>query len=681
MSENEELQAYARNIQQDVIARADAAEDGALRAEAFTELMIECLAEASEIDDGTPCDFEGRGMRCSGYYVSEDNDRLDLFLSLPRLDGMAASVPKSEIDTAFKRLSTFLAKALAGLHKGMEEALDRYDMCRSIWDARNDLSHVRLFVITDGLATIDRIENEMVGGIEVSSHLWDLKRLQRADSSGSSREPIRIDFAKVSARPIRCIVSSPPDSGYRCLLTMLPGDLLVELYRQFGPRLLERNVRSFLQLKGKVNQGIRKTIIDEPQMFLAFNNGLSVTAAGLTIRDNGDGTADLLAADDFQIVNGGQTTGSIFRASRKDKADASRLQVPVKITEILSDGDIEDIAPRISQSANNQNKVNMADFSSNHPFHRAMQALSRSVWAPAAAGAQRQTRWFFERARGQYHDALAQNRTPTERKAWEAIHPRRQLVTKTDLAKYEQSWSQLPQIVSRHGQKCYLDFMDRLEKRGSFIPDEAYFRHAMARAILFKQTERIVSRHKFGGYRANVVTYAIAWLSHHTAKRIDFDSIWSAQDISPALAAFLEILTIHAHDHVATPPGGQNVTEWCKKDACWEGFRDFALAIPAALEAELVTRERVNGSASAHALEEHASADEAELIARVSAVSAETWFGLSAWAKDTQTLQSWQRGLSFSLGKLARAGRAPTRRQAVQGEAIIIEARSLGFKG
>ena len=681
MNETQELQAFARNIQQDVIARADAAEDGALRAEAFTELMIESLAGASEIDDGTPCDFEGRGMRCSGYYLSEDSDRLDLFLSLPRLDGLAASVPKSDIDAAFKRLSAFLAKALTGLHKGMEEALDRYDMCRSIWDARADLSHVRLFVITDGLATIDRIENEMIGAIEVSSHLWDLRRLQRADSSGSSREPIRIDFVKTCPAPIRCIVSSPPESGYRCLLTMLPGDLLVELYRQFGPRLLERNVRSFLQLKGKVNQGIRKTIIDEPQMFLAFNNGLSVTATGLTISDNGDGTADLLAADDFQIVNGGQTTGSIFRASRKDKADASRLQVPVKITEILSDGDIEDIAPRISQAANNQNKVNMADFSSNHAFHRAMQALSRSVWAPPAAGLQRQSRWFFERARGQYHDALAQNRTPAERKAWEAIHPRRQMVTKTDLAKLEHSWSQLPQMVSRGGQKCYLDFMDRLEKRGVFLPDESYFHHAMARAILFKQTERIVSRHKFGGYRANIVTYSIAWLSHHTAKRIDLDAIWAAQDISPALATFLETLTVHAHDHVTSPPNGQNVTEWCKKDASWEKFRDSALAIPSALDTELLTRERTNASASAHAIEEHASADEAELIARVGAVPSETWFGLSAWAKDTQTLQSWQRGLAFSLGKLGRAGRMPTRRQAVQGDAIIVEARSLGFKG
>jgi hypothetical protein len=680
VAEADELQAYAVNILQDVIARADAAEDGALRAEAFAELMFEHLVDAGEIDDGIGCPVEGRGIRCSGYFLSEDNDRLDLFLVVPRLDGVAGTVAKADIDTAFKRVGTYLEKALGGLHREREEALSGYDMTRAIWEAREELSHVRLFVITDGLATIDQIESQMIGSIEVSSHLWDLRRLHRAMSSGSSREPIHVDFPKLGAT-LRCVIATPPGGGYRCLLTMIPGNILVEMYRQHGPRLLERNVRCFLQLKGKVNQGIRKTIIDEPQMFLAFNNGLSVTATGLHIEDHGDGTAKLVSADDFQIVNGGQTTGSIFRAWRKDKVDASQLQVPVKITEILSDGDIEEIAPRISQSANNQNKVNMADFSSNHPFHRRMQELSRSIWAPPSGGMQRQSRWFYERARGQYHDAIAENHTEAERRKWELIHPRNQLVTKTDLAKYEHSWSQLPHIVSRGGQKCYLDFMDVLDQRGVFEPDERYFERCVARAILFRQSERIVSRQKFGGYRANIVTYLLAWLSHHTAKRVDLDSIWSAQELSGPLATFIEVLSIHAHAHVTTPPGGQNVTEWCKKEACWERFRDTLIEIPADVEAGLLSRDKAHTGRSTSVLEEQASEAESEQVARVSAIPSQTWFDLAAWAKDTQSLQAWQRSLAFSLGRLAGNGKKPSRKQAMHGEKIIAEARALGFRG
>jgi hypothetical protein len=680
MAEIDDLRIYAVNILQDVIARADAAEDGAMRAEAFAELMFEHLADAGEIDDGISCSFEGRGLRCSGYFLSEDNDRLDLFLVLPRLDGAAGTVSKSDIDTGFKRLCSYLEKALGGLHREREEALQGYDMTRAIWEARNDLSHVRLFVITDGLATIDQIDSYMIRSIEVSSHLWDLRRLHRAVSSGSNREPIHVDFPKLGG-PVRCIVATPPNGGYRCLLAVLPGNLLVEMYRLHGPRLLERNVRSFLQLKGKVNQGIRKTIIDEPQMFLAFNNGLSVTATGLKILDYGDGTADLLAADDFQIVNGGQTTGSIFRAWRKDRVDASRLQVPVKITEILSDGDVEEIAPRISQSANNQNKVNMADFSSNHPFHRVMQELSRSIWAPPSHGMQRQSRWFYERARGQYYDALAENRTDAERRKWELIHPRSQLITKTDLAKFEQTWSQLPHIVSRHGQKNYLDFMFSLDQRGAFQPDERYFERCVARAILFKQTEKIVSRQKFGGYRAQIVTYLLAWLSYHTSKRINFDAIWSGQDLSEPLTAFIEILSAHAHTHVTTPPGGQDIGEWCKKEACWEGFRAKIIDIPAGVEAGLLSRDRAHSGGSTSVLEEHVSAAESEQIARIAEVPAQIWYDIAAWAKDTQSLQPWQRSISFSLGKQASNDKAPSRKQAIQGERILTEARALGFRG
>ena len=163
------------------------------------------------------------------------------------------------------------------------------------------------------------------------------------------------------------------------------------------------------------------------------------------------------------------------------------------------------------------------------------------------------------------------------------------MVSKTDPAKYEHTWSQLPHIVSRGAQKCYLDLMDRLDARGKFEPDENYFKRAISRAILFKEAERIVSRQQFGGYRANNVTYILAWLSHASAKRVNLDAIGTAQGLPESLADFLETVCVRAHRHVTKPPGGQNITEWCKKEACWESFRDPDLAIPATVQAGLLT--------------------------------------------------------------------------------------------
>ena len=255
------------------------------------------------------------------------------------------------------------------------------------------------------------------------------------------------------------------------------------------------------------------------------------------------------------------------------------------------------------------------------------------------------------------------------------------MISKTDLAKFESTWSQLPHIVSRHAQKCYLDFMDRIDARGGFVPDEAYFKRAMARAILFKESERIVSKQQFGGYRVNVVTYALAWLSHATAKRVDLDAIWNAQSLPEPLADFIERISVKANRHVTNPPGGQNVIEWCKKEVCWERFKETEIAIPAKVEALLLTRgekERVHAPST---LEEQTSVDEDATIARVASVSAETWFSLSAWAKDTQSLEPWQRSLSFSLGRIAGRGGRPTRKQATHGERILAEAKGLGFRG
>jgi len=54
----------------------------------------------------------------------------------------------------------------------------------------------------------------------------------------------------------------------------ISGAMLRDIYSDFGARLLERNVRSFLQARGKVNRGIRDTIAKEPEALLAYNNGI-----------------------------------------------------------------------------------------------------------------------------------------------------------------------------------------------------------------------------------------------------------------------------------------------------------------------------------------------------------------------------------------------------------------------
>src|SRR5690606_17809581 len=149
-------------------------------------------------------------------------------------------------------------------------------------------------------------------------------------------------------------------------------------------------------------------------------------------------------------------------------------------------------------------------------FHVRLDELSQRIWAPGE-----RNRWFYERARGQYQVAKAKDgTTPAKKKAFIEATPPSQKFTKTDLAKYQHSWNQLPHIVSRGAQKNFVAFMDAIGKNGPREPDEAWYRAAIATAILFKRAEKVARELEITPYRANVLTYTVALLSFKTQRRI-----------------------------------------------------------------------------------------------------------------------------------------------------------------
>ncbi len=196
---------------------------------------------------------------------------------------------------------------------------------------------------------------------------------------------------------IPCLSTNTDKQKYKTYIAVMPGNALARLYERYGARLLEQNVRSFLQFTGKVNKGIRETIKREPEMFLAFNNGIAATADHIELDETGRFISKI---SNLQIVNGGQTTASIYNSSTKDKADISKIYVQVKFSVIENPDHYSDIVSRISRYANTQNKVNDADFSANNASLVALERMSRYVFSPVTQTNNMQTCWFFERARG-----------------------------------------------------------------------------------------------------------------------------------------------------------------------------------------------------------------------------------------------------------------------------------------
>ena len=383
---------FAEEFRQEVLSRSEDDESGHFREDAFTEVMIEYLTQVGEVDDGDVCYYRhtARGEKLNGFALSGNGDYADLFVS--RYHGVAPppSVPNSEVRNHYRWLRRFLDTTLKGGHLNLEESSPAFEAAQQLYTRRNDLSRARLFLLTDGVVRVPKVEPETVGDIDLRLYLWDLEKLRRFITSRMSRKAIEIDFAGAFGGSLPCVISDG-DGEYNTFLTFFSGALLANLYGEYGPRLLEKNVRSFLQARGKINRGIRQTILNEPERFLAYNNGISATAERVELEEAPGGGRRLARARDFQIVNGGQTTASIFHTFRKDKADLEGLTVQVKLTVLRDPARVDEFVPLISRYANSQNKVNPADFSANSPYHVKLEEVSRRVWAPPRRGTDRQT--------------------------------------------------------------------------------------------------------------------------------------------------------------------------------------------------------------------------------------------------------------------------------------------------
>ena len=405
MANDKSLNQFYQNFMEEVLVASDMETSGWNKDDFLTSIMLEYLEEAGEVNDSIMCPFRSYGLQLNAYAIDEDYTNLDLFVSIYSDSDTPKSVSQSEVDAAIKRAIQLYQKAINDLYTSFKKDNDAYEFAITVNKQKNKIKSVRICALTNGLVKPIPFKNIMLGNAEISFAIWDIDRLYRCVSSGKMRETIEIDFEEKFGVTIPCIENDTSDK-YSVYLAIISGELLALLYDEYRDRLLEKNVRSFLQVKGAVNKGIRDTLRDEPDMFLAYNNGISVTAESVDIVRDENGKPSIRSIRDMQIVNGGQTTASIFNAHHDKKivADLSKVFVQMKLSVITDPEDMDKIVPRISAFANTQNKVQVADFSANDPYHRRVEELSRTIWTPAVNGL-KPINWFYERARGQYTSA------------------------------------------------------------------------------------------------------------------------------------------------------------------------------------------------------------------------------------------------------------------------------------
>lgn len=573
------IEDFFDELRQEVIVRADATEN--FTDDAFVEVITEFLEDSGAIEDFTPCSYVHRGIRVDGYSLNFEDSLLELYVADCRKGLEPETMTRVEMEQVFKKVETFFEKScLTKFVDEMETSHPAYGLARTIHDEAERIFRVRYYLLTNAQLTgsVKELPPHTENNREWSYRVWDLDRLERTWGKGEPEE-IVVNFEEMFGRPLVCLPAGNGSGEIKSFLTVIPGDWLAQIYDQYGGRLLEQNVRTFLQVRGKVNKGIRKTILDEPQRFFPYNNGISATAESISEKKEG-GVSLVTELRNLQIVNGGQTTASIFNVMKKDRASqVADVSVQMKLSVVASEIASE-IVPKISRFANSQNKISDSDFFSNHPFHVVMEKLSRDIAAPALADSQILTHWFYERAKGQYANAMLYL-TPARKREFLLRSPRTQVLSKTDLAKYVQTFRCLPHEVSQGAQKNFAKFADYISAEWEHHQNdfnELWFRRAVVEAIIFRTAEKLVLAASWyaQGYRAQTVTYGIALLMAKVRAKdyeLDVQRLWREQTINQVFQQELLHCCKLAQDAMiegAARNNVINVTEWCKRKACWE---------------------------------------------------------------------------------------------------------------
>lgn len=543
--------------------------------DAFTSVFSSYVIDAGEsfLNNCNVLSYrkEYEKAKINAYVYDEYFQTLTLVVSVFENRTEISKMGKVDINRNVKQATKFYRMCKSGYFNDLEETDPGYIIAEYINDYERGIENIRVLLLTNKETVPEIPESIKIDKIAVKFDVWDLERICQSLYQNKSHEDLVIRFQNKYNNPLKMIKVKQETNVYDCYIGVISGQCLAEIYRDEGQKLIEKNVRSFLQATGKINQGIKKTLIEEPEMFMTYNNGISTTAKSIVIDEekSDDDFVVIKEIVDWQIVNGGQTTASIHNALQTG-VDISQVNVQIKLTVIREQSKTEEMVGFISKYANSQNKINMSDFSANDPYHIEMARLSEKIYVPSENG-KSTLRWYYERARGQYMVDVNRQPTPVAKKKFKEVSPKSMCISKTVAAKCMMAWMRYPNVVSKGLETNFIEFSAMIKNGEVPEPSQESYISMISKVILFKECDKLVAKQNFGGYKAQINYYVIALLAEFHSNEVDDLDIWKRQSISPELSIRIEKLILKVWNHFMNPEVvGINITQWCKKEDCWK---------------------------------------------------------------------------------------------------------------
>lgn len=587
-------------------------EEGLLSEDSVLRVVLEdYLLESKKIDSTDvnigyfSHEIEGKECKINGFMRNETKERLQVFILNSNSLDDNNEIKISKVDdykNLFKQSFNFIRQAIGGyFHNNKEFKLDdipntdtRVLIQKLVTsEVKYDIDVIEFFVISMNVSiqggdkfqlkkmevkperenlkvNFERSKNEKISKeIDIVYNLIDLNYLYEIHSSVKGRDPIIISLEKEQYLEAIKVAN---ESDFQTFLTVIPAPVLVDFYKKYSYRLLEKNVRSFLEFRG-VNKGMKATMKEEPHKFVAFNNGLTITTNKVITEEIG-GKIFITELEDFQIVNGGQTTASIY-FTNKEGIDVSNVNVMAKINVINSDNENFDLLiSEISKFSNSQNKVNTVDLKSNNPILQKIKSLSDSVSTPSGK------KWFYERSRGELHTIKRFKKLTTAK--FNNLYPKEVRLKSAEMAKYYSAWGNIPFKIKKGGESIFATFLSDLEDqiaKNDILINRDFYEKLIGKAILFRNLEILHGSGKsaIGQLRAAVVPYAISSVYEYcqdiSTKKVqyelDFDFFWRNEGIGSSSEEFFIRLMKKMYEWIETYKESDDVSEHTKKESLW----------------------------------------------------------------------------------------------------------------
>ena len=566
--------------------------DGSFLISSFVEEFCSVASEAGDAPDMHPVEIlqEGNaGYQVNAYSLEVETGELTLAVSDTEFGSDLRTFERTYATRFINRAIRFYNNC--GKSKfidELEESSDAFEVASLIHEKYDFIKRLRIIFFSSGVSTIQKaLAFENIDGVDFSRNVFDIQRYHNILKNQNLTEDYEIEFSEFGIDGIPLLPASKAE-GYESYMAVMPGEVLAKIYSLYGGKLLEQNVRVFLQARTKVNRGIIETISQQPDHFFAYNNGLTVTAKEIETEES-SGIKVLKKVKNLQIVNGGQTTASIVYAKDKNKSDLSKVAVQMKLNVTLAD-ETSQLVKSISRYSNTQNAVREADFFSTHPFHVYMEKASRRIETPRKIETGIRSKWFYERARGQFKDKQAYL-TPKARERFVAEFPRSQLIDKTSLAKFYTSVERKPFLVVQGAQKCFLKFAELISDQWDSNKDnfnDETFKGFVSRSIIFIEADKAIAASEWykenRGYKAEIAAYTVALIAQKIKddkREIDFKKIWTDQGFDASqLEVFVDVAE-QVREFIIYPPATtSNIREYCKKEICWTDLKKEPISVP-----------------------------------------------------------------------------------------------------